>query len=106
MTGPMRISCALIKPVTTGQEVTSWLAILPAFDAELSYLSARELERAQSLRIASEVEFKTRWLDIFANVKVRWRIRAAGQLYEITELVQADVTRAFCTIRAQIRPGT
>lgn len=101
----MRISCALIKPVTTGQEVTSWLALQPVFDAEMRYLSARELERAQSIRVQSEVEFKTRWLDIFAPVKIRWRIRAAGVLYEITELLQADVTKAFCTIRAQVRPG-
>ena len=100
----MRISCQLIKPVTAGQEISSWLALQPHFDAELRYLSARELERAQSLRIQSEVEFKTRYLDIFAPVKIRWRIRAAGQLYEITELLQMDVMRAFCTIRAQARP--
>ena len=100
----MRISCQLIKPVTTGQEVASWLALQPMFDAELRYLSARELEHAQSLRVQSEVEFKTRYLDIFAPLKVRWRIRASGQTYEVTELLQLDVTKAFCTIRAQLRP--
>lgn len=105
----MRIQCTLIKPVFLGntQEVASWQNQVPKFDAELRYLSDRELDRAQSINIASEVELTTRWLSIFEPVRIRWRIRdQTGQLYEITERLRNDVKQEFVKIRAQVRPRT